>query len=378
MEGSRILVAGGAGYVGSHAAKALHRAGYLPVVVDNLVTGHRAAVRWGPFVHADIGDPAALEAAFAQFRPAAVLHFAAYAYVGESVAHPRRYYRNNVANTLTLLDACLRHGCVPLVFSSSCATYGVPERLPIDETHPQQPINPYGQSKLMVEQVLRSYHRAYGLRSVSLRYFNAAGADPEGDLGEDHDPETHLIPLAIRAALGSGPPLEVYGTAYPTTDGTAVRDFVHVSDLADAHVRALRHLLEGGAPLALNLGLGRGYSVREVIASVERVAGRNVPSREGTAREGDPAELVADARRARESLGWTPVFRGLDDIVASAWPWFARPGAPTRQRGDQPGAVRRVEQEHDRASAPEGATARTESARHAGPGAAPAGSGHAR
>jgi UDP-arabinose 4-epimerase len=317
----RVLVTGGAGYIGSHTAKALAAQGIEPVVLDNLTTGRRWAIQWGPFVRGDIGDLDLLRRLLREYRVSGVMHFAASAYVGESVRQPRKYFHNNVAKTLILLDAMLEAGVERIVFSSTCATYGIPDGLPIDETHPQRPVNPYGESKLFVERVLRAYGEAYGLDWVTLRYFNAAGADPDGQLGEDHEPETHLIPLAIDAALGRRPWVEVFGTDYPTPDGTAIRDFVHVADLAYAHVRALRHLLNGGESVALNLGTGAGYSVREVIAIVERIAGRTVPVREQTRRHGDPPILLADARRARDVLGWQPDHLTLESTIRSAWKW---------------------------------------------------------
>ena len=319
----RVLVTGGAGYIGSHTAKTLAREGFEPLVLDNLSTGHRSAVKWGPFVDGDIGDRDLLRRVFREHDVAAVVHFAASAYVGESVLDPRKYFRNNVANTLVLLDAMLDAGVDRIVFSSTCATYGVPDALPIAENQPQRPVNPYGESKLFVEHALRAYERAYGLAWVALRYFNAAGADPEGELGEDHDPETHLIPVVIDAALGRRSWVELLGTDYATPDGTAIRDFVHVSDLADAHVRALRHLLNGGKAVALNLGTGAGHSVREVIAMVEAVSGRPVPVREVPRRPGDPPALLADASRARDLLGWRPRHAGLESIIPSAWAWRA-------------------------------------------------------
>jgi UDP-arabinose 4-epimerase len=269
---SRILVTGGAGYIGSHTAKALARAGFEPVVLDNLSLGHRWAVRWGPLIEGDLADRDALRNLMREYAPEAVVHFAAYAYVGESVANPRKYFRNNVVNTLNLLEAALDAGVGAFVFSSSCATYGMPAHLPIDEAQPQRPINPYGDTKLMVEHMLRRFGEAYGLRWMALRYFNAAGADPEGELGEEHDPETHLIPLAIAAVLGAAPELRIFGTDYPTADGTAVRDYIHVTDLAAGHVAALRYLLGGGASTALNLGTGEGSSVRQVVDTVAGVA----------------------------------------------------------------------------------------------------------
>jgi UDP-arabinose 4-epimerase len=315
-----VLVTGGAGYVGSHTCKALATAGYLPLAVDNLVYGHEWAVKWGPLVRTDLADATALSAVFSTYRPIAVLHFAAYAYVGESVLAPDKYYRNNVGGTLNLLEAMLRYECQNLVFSSTCATYGNPVKIPISEEQEQRPINPYGWSKLMVEQMLRDHARAFGLRFFALRYFNAAGADPQGEIGEDHSPETHLIPLAIEAALGRREWLEIYGTDYPTHDGSAVRDYIHVTDLADAHERALARMLDGAPSAFLNVGTGRGHSVREVLEAVGRVAGKSVPVRSAARRPGDPPILVADARRALDVLDWRPRF-DLDSIVSTAFRW---------------------------------------------------------
>lgn len=317
----RVLITGGAGYIGSHTAKRLAAAGIEPVVFDNMQTGHRWAVRWGPLVEGDLSDSAAIRAALAQYRPAAVIHFAASAYVGESMRDPRRYFRNNVVNSLNLLDAIVDAGVKRIVFSSSCTTYGEPERLPLTEEHPQHAVSPYGESKLFVEHALGWYAAPYGLHFAALRYFNAAGADLEGEIGEVHDPETHLIPLVMQAALGRRPAVEVYGTDYPTPDGTAIRDYVHVTDLAAAHLRALHHLIDGGANVAVNLGTGQGHSVREVIAAVERVAGRPVPIRLGPRRPGDPPALVADPTKARTTLGWQPECSDLDTIVRTAWHW---------------------------------------------------------
>jgi len=320
----KVLVTGGAGYIGSHTVKALAAAGFEPVVFDNLSEGHEWAVRWGPLVKGDLAESHAIAGALAAHKVEAVIHFAAHAYVGESVKAPRKYFRNNVTNTLNLLDAMLDAGVAHIVFSSSCATYGDPVRLPIAEDHPQSPVNPYGESKLFVEKVLRWYGKAYDLKWLALRYFNAAGADPEGDIGEDHAPETHLIPLAILAALGRHREVEVFGTDYDTPDGTAIRDYVHVTDLADAHVRALRYLLDRGQPMALNLGSGIGYSVREIIGSVERVGGRPVPVRNSGRRAGDPAVLLADSSRAKDTLGWAPANSNLDTITGTAWRWHTR------------------------------------------------------
>ncbi len=319
-----ILVTGGAGYIGSHACKALARAGYRPITYDSLVHGHREAVRWGPLVEADLADAARLADTLKRFEVTAVLHFAAFAYVGESVGQPGRYFRNNVANTLTLLEAMRTSAVRHIVFSSTCATYGVPEQVPIPEGAPQRPVNPYGESKLMVERMLHWYGGAHGFTHAVLRYFNAAGADPEGDIGEDHDPETHLIPLVLQAALGERAHIDVLGTDYPTADGTAVRDYIHVQDLAEAHVKALDLLLKGGLSITVNLGTGAGHSVREVIAAAERVTGRRVPRREAPRRFGDPPVLVADPTRASELLGWKPKLSDLDTILKTAWAWHSR------------------------------------------------------
>jgi UDP-arabinose 4-epimerase len=319
-----VLITGGAGYIGSHTAKALARSRFQPVVLDDLSKGHSWAVKWGPLVKADIGDYKAVREVLRRYRVDAVIHFAADAYVGESMREPRRYFLNNVRNTLTLLEAVMDAGVRHFVFSSSCATYGIPAAVPISEKQPQFPVNPYGESKRFVERSLWWYGEAYGLKSASLRYFNAAGADPEGELGEDHNPETHLIPLVIQAALGMRPQVEIYGTDYPTPDGTTVRDYIHVADLAEAHVLALRHLMDGGENIAVNLGTGRGYSIREVIAAVSRRSGRNVPAREAARRPGDPPVLVADATQAKQVMGWQPQHSDLDTIVDTALSWQAR------------------------------------------------------
>ena len=319
-----ILVTGGAGYIGSHAAKALARAGYNPVTYDNLVYGNHWAVQWGPFVEGDIGDRALLLETFERHRIEAVMHFAAFAYVGESMTKPALYFENNVTKSLTLLDAMKTAGIRHIVFSSTCATYGTPDLMPITEETPQRPVNPYGETKLMVERALHWYGKAHGMTSVALRYFNAAGADPEGDIGESHMPETHLIPLILDAALGRRAAIDIYGTDYPTEDGSCVRDYIHVADLADAHVRALGYLLDGGEATVVNLGTGHGYSVREVIAAVERVTGKRVPRREMPRRAGDPAVLIADPSRAARVLGWTPTKSDLETIIHTAWTWHLR------------------------------------------------------
>jgi UDP-arabinose 4-epimerase len=322
-----ILVTGGAGYVGSHACKALAAAGYRPIVYDNLARGHRDAVKWGPLVEGDLHDRDRLIAAMRAHRVEAVMHFAAFAYVGESVTAPALYYRNNVVGTLSLLDAMHASGVARIVFSSTCAVYGIPQTVPIRETTTKAPVNPYGETKLATERALRWYGAAYGMRSAALRYFNAAGADPDGEIGENHEPETHLIPLILRAALGTGEALRIFGSDYPTRDGSAIRDYIHVTDLADAHVRALRHLAEGGDSLELNLGTGGGHSVREVIAAVERIAGRKVPVSEAPRRPGDPPELVADAALAADRLGWRPRYSDLDTILRTALAWETRSAA---------------------------------------------------
>jgi UDP-glucose-4-epimerase GalE len=322
---TRIIVTGGAGYVGSHACKALAAAGYLPVVYDNLSTGNRWAVRYGALEIGDILNPARLHEVFRQYRAIAVMHFAGSTVVGESMLEPARYYRNNVVGTINLLDAARAHDVSAIVFSSSCATYGTPEKVPITEDTPQRPVSPYGASKLMAERTLADYAMSYGLRCACLRYFNAAGADPAGEIGEHRTVETHLLPLLLDAVLGTRPPLTVFGTDYPTPDGTAIRDYVHVSDLAAAHVAALRYLLGGGHSICLNLGTGHGHSVREVIGCAERITGRPVPHQVAPRREGDAPELVADPSR---SLALLPFefrhFRTLEEIVASAWQWHRR------------------------------------------------------
>ena len=319
----RVLITGGAGYIGSHTAKLLAASGHTPIVFDDFTQGHDWAVKWGPLERGSLADQGRLREVFATHKVEAVVHFAASALVGESMSQPTKYFRNNTVATLNLLDAMREAGVATIVFSSTCATYGDPVRVPIDETHPQAPVNPYGESKLMVEKILRWYGSAYGLKWIALRYFNAAGADPEGEIGEDHDPETHLIPLVIGAALGTRPPVKVFGTDYPTPDGSAVRDYVHVMDLADAHRRALEGLGNGTASQAINLGTGQGHSVRSVIDTVNRVGGKKVPFEEAPRRAGDPPELVAAPGRAREVLGWSCRYAALEVIVEHAWKWHA-------------------------------------------------------
>jgi UDP-glucose-4-epimerase GalE len=315
-----VLVTGGAGYIGSHAAKALSRAGYHVVVFDNLAAGHRQAVRYGDFVQGDIGDSAAVAAALKRHQCFAVMHFAAFLDVGESVRDPLRYYRNNVAGALSVLEAMVSHSVKFFVFSSTCATYGEPIETPISESHPQKPINAYGETKLAVERALPHVERAHEVRWSALRYFNAAGADPDAELGEDHSPEIHLIPRAIFAAIGADS-LQVYGDDYPTPDGTCLRDYIHVTDLADAHVRALEALVETGKSGAYNLGTGHPHSVREVIDSVGRIVGRPVPWTLAPRRPGDPAVLYAAPQKAEAELHWKPRFADLDSIVRTAWEW---------------------------------------------------------
>jgi UDP-glucose-4-epimerase GalE len=319
----RILVTGGAGYIGSHCCKALAAAGFEPVVYDNFSNGIRRHVRWGPVIEGDMRDGAALRAAMRETRPEAVIHFAALALVGESEKEPARYWDVNVGGTLRLLEA-MRDASVPhLVFSSTCAVYGEPEEVPIREAAPHRPVSPYGASKSTCERMMLDFDRAHGLRSMRLRYFNAAGADPDGEIGEWHEPETHLIPVALDAALGRRPHLEIFGSDYPTPDGTAVRDYLHVMDLADAHIAALERLLDGAPSDALNLGTGHGTSVTELIRAVESVTGKTVPVRSAPRRAGDPPALVADPARAESVLGWRAK-RDLDDMIATAWRWHQK------------------------------------------------------
>ncbi|HZY86728.1 MAG TPA: UDP-glucose 4-epimerase GalE [Gemmataceae bacterium] len=316
----RILVTGGAGYIGSHAVRLFLARGHDVWVYDNLVFGHRAAVPAERLIVADLAESQRLDHVLVERRIEAVVHFAAFAFVGESVQQPAKYYQNNLVNALNLLEAVRRHKVGRVVFSSTCATYGVPERVPITEDTPQRPINPYGQTKLAFERALADYAAAYGLGYAALRYFNAAGASPAGGIGEDHEPETHLIPLALQAVQGLRPPLTVFGTDYPTPDGTCIRDYVHVDDLAEAHLLALERI-EPGKGLCLNLGTGRGHSVREVVRACEEVTGKPVPLCEGPRRAGDPPALVAAAGRANEVLGWRPRYTDLRAVVETAWNW---------------------------------------------------------
>ena len=319
---TNILVVGGAGYIGSHTCLDLASKGFTPIVYDNLSNGHVEFVRWGPFEHGDIRDRTRLDAVLDTYKPAAIVHFAALIEVGESVRNPTGFFENNVAGTLTLMSAAQAAGIDKLVFSSTCATYGLPQAIPMDETHPQAPINPYGRSKLIVEQMLSDLDAYEGFRSVALRYFNAAGADPEGRIGEWHSPETHAIPLAIDAALGRRSDFKVFGWDYDTRDGTCVRDFVHVLDLADAHSRAVQYLLDGGESVALNLGTGDGTTVKELLSAIEAVSGKSFPVEYVGRREGDSPMLVADNGKARSVLGWQPRF-DLTAIIETAWNWHS-------------------------------------------------------
>ena len=319
-----ILVVGGAGYIGSHMVKRLGQLDCQVTTLDNLSAGHRDAVLCGEFVQGDMADVALLNRVFAQGQFDAVMHFASFIQVGESVQEPAKYYANNVVNTQHLLDVMRAHGVKKFIFSSTAATFGEPQYVPIDEAHPQQPINPYGRTKLMVEQALADYDKAYGLKSVCLRYFNAAGADPEGQLGERHEPETHLVPLVLQAASGRRAHISVFGRDYDTPDGTCIRDYIHIVDLCEAHWLAVQHLANGGASESFNLGNGQGFSVQEVIHTARQVTGRMIAVQEGPRRAGDPARLVADATRAREVLGWQPQFADLATIIAHAWRWETR------------------------------------------------------
>jgi len=316
-----VLVTGGAGYIGSQVCKTLAKAGFLPIAYDNLSTGHAYAVKWGQFVEADLADREALNGTFQKFQPKAVLHFAASALVVESMADPGKYYRNNLAGSLSLLDAMQSNRVPYLIFSSTCAIYGQPKFVPLTEAHPPGPINPYGRSKWMVEQMIADFEAAFGIRSVALRYFNVAGADLETEIGENHTPETHLIPSVIQAALGVRKEIVVYGTEFPSRDGSAVRDYIHVQDLADAHVSALKWLIENKKSAQINLGTGTGHSVLEIIEAVQKFCGKPLPIRLEQARVGEPSNLTADNSRAKELLGWTPKRSDLPTLIESAWKW---------------------------------------------------------
>lgn len=321
MSGEPILVTGGAGYIGSHTCKALAKAGFLPVVYDNLSTGHAYAIKWGPFVQGDLNDKNKLNEAFTTFKPKAVIHFAANAIVVESMSDPGKYYRNNVGSTVALLETMRDHNVKTLIFSSTCATYGNPLFTPITENHPQFPINPYGRSKLMIEQIIADFEMAHGLHAVNLRYFNAAGADPDVEIGENHTPETHLIPSIIQTALEIKKEIVVYGTDFSSRDGSAIRDYIHVQDLAQAHVAALQWLTANQKSVAINLGTGTGYSVLEIIGAVQKFCGKNVSVRHEPRRPGEPGILTADNALARDLLGWSPQISDLPTLIETAWKW---------------------------------------------------------
>ena len=319
-----VLITGGAGYIGSHCSKTLAQHGFVPVVYDNLSRGHRSFAKWGPLECGDILDSARLGAVIRQYEPAAVIHFAALAYVGESVTDPAKYFRNNVSGSLSLFETMLQQGVKNVILSSTCATYGMPESLPISETSSQHPINPYGLSKLMVEQMAHEFERAYGFNVGILRYFNAAGADADGDIGESHDPETHIIPLILAAAKGTIPEITIFGSDYATADGTCVRDYIHVADLAEAHRLVLNSLLNNSKSCTYNVGNGHGFSILEVIEAARRVTGRPIPVRMAERRPGDPPLLIADHSRIKTDLGWYPQHSSLDNILESAWRWMNR------------------------------------------------------
>ncbi len=318
-----ILVCGGAGYIGSHCVNVLGRDGYNPIVYDNLVYGHREAVKEYSFQLGDLFEKEKLTRILLEKKIDLVMHYAAYAYVGESVENPRKYYNNNVSATLSLLDSMLDAGVNKIIFSSSCSTFGWPMKQEIDESHPQRPVNPYGMTKFIVEKILEDYGKAYGLGYVNIRYFNAAGADPSGAIGEDHNPETHLIPLVLQTALGQREHIQVFGTDYDTADGTCVRDYVHICDLADAHILAMRYLLNGGESTSFNLGNGNGYSVRDVIEVARKVTGKDIPIIEAPRRPGDPDRLVASSEKIRKILDWDPKYPLLEDIITTAWNWHS-------------------------------------------------------
>lgn len=319
-----ILIVGGAGYIGSHVNKELNKRGYETVIFDNLSYGHEDFVKWGNFERVDLEDIERLRELFCKYPVDAVMHFAAFTYVGESVEDPQKYYMNNLKNTLNLLQVMLEFDVKYFVFSSTCATYGNPLKIPITEDHPQNPINPYGRAKLMVENVLEDYSHAYGLKYVALRYFNAAGADVDGEIGELHDPETHLIPLILDAASGEREDIKIFGTDYNTPDGTCIRDYVHVTDLADAHIKALEYLKNGGKSDFFNLGNGNGFSVREVIETARKITGKKIKAVEDVRRPGDPPVLVGSSKKAREILKWEPKYDDLSRIVETAWKWHEK------------------------------------------------------
>lgn len=319
-----ILIVGGAGYIGSHVNKALNESGYETLILDNLSYGHEESIKWGTFIKCDLADVDAVDEIFDKYDITAVMHFSSFIDVGESVTNPEKYYYNNVVNTMNLLHVMLKHDVKKFIFSSTCATYGIPQKIPLVEDHPQNPINPYGMTKLMVEKILHDYDTAYGLKSVILRYFNASGADKSAEIGEWHNPETHLIPLILDAALGKREDIKIFGTDYDTPDGTCIRDYIHVTDLADAHIRSLKYLEENNESNQFNLGNGLGFSVREVIESVKKVTGEDFKVTETTRREGDPAILIGSSDKARKILEWNPQYTDIDQIVQTAWAWHQK------------------------------------------------------
>lgn len=319
-----ILIVGGAGYIGSHVNKALNEAGYETLILDNLSYGHKESIKWGTFVKCDLADVNKVDEIFTKYDITAVMHFSSFIDVGESVTNPEKYYYNNVVNTMNLLHVMLKHDVKKFIFSSTCATYGIPQKIPLVEDHPQNPINPYGMTKLMVEKILHDYDEAYGLKSVILRYFNASGADKTAEIGEWHNPETHLIPLILDTALGKREDIKIFGTDYDTPDGTCIRDYIHVTDLADAHIRSLKYLEDNNESNQFNLGNGLGFSVREVIESVKNVTGRDFKVTETTRREGDPAILIGSSEKANKILGWNPQYTNIDQIVETAWKWHQK------------------------------------------------------
>jgi len=319
-----ILIVGGAGYIGSHVNKELNKRGYETVVFDNLIYGHKEAVKWGAFEYGDISNTNRLEEVFKKYKIDAVFHFSAFAYVGESVGNPAKYYQNNVAATINLLNVCVRYGVKNFVFSSSCATYGVPETVPITEAMSQNPINPYGRTKYIVEQILRDYESAYGLHSICLRYFNAAGCDPDCEIGENHDPETHIIPKVLDAAIGKDAQIKVFGNDYPTKDGTCVRDYIHVLDLADAHIKALEYMKKENKSDCINLGTSEGISVLEIIEAARRITGKEIKVSFEERRAGDPPALIGSNKKAHDVLGWQPKYSDVDNIIKTAWNWHKK------------------------------------------------------
>lgn len=319
-----ILIVGGAGYIGSHTNKALNEAGYETVVLDNLSYGHEESIKWGEFCKCDLANIDDVDEVFNKYDITVVMHFSSFIDVGESVTNPEKYYTNNVVNTMNLLHVMLKHNVKKFIFSSTCATYGVPQKIPLVEDHPQNPINPYGMTKLMVEKILKDYDNAYGLKSVILRYFNASGADESGEIGEWHNPETHLIPLILDAAIGKREDIKIFGTDYDTEDGTCIRDYIHVTDLADAHIRALKYLEDENTSNEFNLGNGVGFSVRQVIESAKKVTGRDFKVEETKRRPGDPAVLIGSSKKAKDTLGWNPQYTDIDDIIKTAWIWHQK------------------------------------------------------